>query len=258
MDQTPYDLNDSHNEEFLSSMTVRDLPPGMRPREELLRRGATNVADEVLIAIILRSGQRGANVIELARKLLIRAGGLNNLACNTLQEIEAFKIPGIGKVKSMELAAAFELGRRAASNQYYEAPTPVLTPQSAANLLYPLAYGKRQEIFWVLLLNVKNHLICPPIDATKGLLDSSQTHPREIFAPALRHGAKSVILAHNHPSGDTTPSSDDLRVTRQLLEAANILGINVFDHIIIGNSVDRQPTFLSMREKNLITFAGNH
>jgi len=235
-------------------MTVRELPVGMRPREEFLRRGPTHVSDEVLIAIILRSGKRGKNVIDLARTLLCQAGGLGALARATHEELLAHRIPGLGPVKAMELAAALELGRRAAGQQPSSEPAAVRDPESAARLLRPLAHGLQQEVFWALLLDTKNRLIGQPVDVTKGLLDASPVHPREVFSRAIRHGAAAVILAHNHPSGDSTPSPEDLRVTRQLIEASRVLGIRVLDHIIVGAPSDTQPGYLSLRDKGLASF----
>ncbi|MDD5707559.1 MAG: hypothetical protein PHR35_16680, partial [Kiritimatiellae bacterium] len=143
---------------YPASVNVRDLPSEMRPREELQRRGAANVSDEVLLAILLRSGTRGRNVIELARDILLRAAGLRGLAAADVEEIRALHIPGLGQVKAMELAAAFELGRRAAGQGPSADPIQVRDPASVWNLLAPQARHLRQEIFWVLLLNAKHCL----------------------------------------------------------------------------------------------------
>jgi DNA repair protein RadC len=235
-------------------MTVRELPAEMRPREEFLRRGAASVSDEVLVAIILRSGKRGRNVIDLARDLLRAAGGLGALSRASHEEILAHHIAGLGPVKAMELAAALELGRRAAGQQPASEPPSVRDPAGAARLIHPLTHALQQEVFWTLLLDTKNRLIGQPVEASRGLLDASPVHPREVFSKAIRHGAAAVILAHNHPSGDPTPSPEDLRVTRQLIEASRVLGIRVLDHIIVGRPSDSQPGFLSLRDKGLVSF----
>jgi DNA repair protein RadC len=206
------------------------------------------------VAIILRSGKRGRNVIDLARDLLRAAGGLGALSRASHEEILAHHIAGLGPVKAMELAAALELGRRAAGQQPAAEPPSVRDPAAAARLIHPLTHALQQEVFWTLLLDTKNRLIGQPVEASRGLLDASPVHPREVFSKAIRHGAAAVILAHNHPSGDPTPSPEDLRVTRQLIEASRVLGIRVLDHIIVGRPSDSQPGFLSLRDKGLVSF----
>lgn len=240
-------------------MTVKELPLAMRPREEFERRGAENVSDEILLAIILRTGTKGRNVTELARALLCRCEGLANLAEKDYQELLSFKIKGLGRVKCMELAAALEISRRATQQrqederQTRNAPT-LRNPESVYRLFAPLASNLQQEVFWVLLLNTKNRPIGQPIETTRGLLDASPVHPREVFSRAIRYSAASVVLAHNHPSGDPTPSSEDIETTRRLMDAARILGLRVIDHLVIGRASDRSPGFVSLREKNLVAF----
>ena len=122
--------------------------------------------------------------------------------------------------------------------------------------LNPLTTALKQEVFWALLLDSRNRLIGRPKEISRGLLDSSPVHPREVFSTAISHAAAAVILAHNHPSGDPTPSLEDLRVTRQLVEASRILGIRVIDHVILGRETDQRPGHFSLREKGLVTFDG--
>ena len=235
-------------------LTVKELPLEMRPREELQRRGAENVPDEILIAILLRSGMPGKNVTELARELLRRYKGLANLSRTTFEELLHNKIKGLGKVKALELTAALELGRRAAQQgPVLDAPA-IREPESVYRILSPLARPLQQEIFWVLLLDTKNKLIGQPVETSRGLLDSSPVHPREVFNKAVRYCAASVILAHNHPSGDPTPSKEDVDITRRLIEAARILGIRVMDHLIVGRPSPSTPGYVSLREKNLVAF----
>ncbi|MDD4017110.1 MAG: DNA repair protein RadC [Kiritimatiellae bacterium] len=235
-------------------LTVKELPQEMRPREELQRRGAENVPDEILLAILLRSGVPGKNVTELARELLRRYSGLANLSKADYAELLGCKIKGLGKVKAMELAAALELGRRAAQQGPRHESPAIREPESVYRIVSPLARALQQEIFWVLLLDTKNKLIGQPVETTRGLLDTSPVHPREVFSKAVRYSAASVILVHNHPSGDPTPSKEDLDITRRLIEAARILGIRVVDHLIIGKPSSATPGYVSLREKNLVAF----
>lgn len=237
-----------------SATVIRELPTEMRPREELARRGVRNVADEVLLAILLRTGRRGQNVIDLARTTLARGGGLLGLSRLTYAELLALRIPGIGKVKAMELAAALELGRRAAG-QAPSAETPLLNDAAAVyNLLEPKTRHLPTEVFWVVLLNAKNRLMEQPFDVSKGTADSSPANPREVLMPAIRHNAVSMIIAHNHPSGDPTPSSADVRVTRQIVEAAKLMGIRLLDHIVLGQPRGGQGGYVSMRQQGLAPF----
>jgi len=239
-------------------MTVKELPQEMRPREEFLRRGAANVSDEILLAILLRSGVPGKNVTEMARELLRRSGGLAGLCRKDFHELQGMDIKGMGEVKCMELAAALEISRRAADRNLLrerrDNEPAVRAPESVYAVLAPLARGLQQEIFWVLLLNTKNRVIGQPIETTRGLLDCSPVHPREVFSKAIRYNAAAVILAHNHPSGDPTPSKEDIAITRRLIEAARIIGIRVLDHLIVGKPSDTSPGYISLREQNLVQF----
>ncbi|MDX9866581.1 MAG: DNA repair protein RadC [Kiritimatiellia bacterium] len=233
---------------------IRDLPVEMRPREELQRRGAENLPDELLLAILLRSGLPGKNVTELAREILFRYGGLAALSKTTFEELLHNRIKGLGKVKALELSAALELGRRAAQ-QGPRHDTPVIRdPEAAYRVLLPLTRALQQEIFWTLLLDTKSRLIGQPVETSRGLLDSSPVHPREVFNKAVRYSAASMILAHNHPSGDPVPSKEDIEITRRLVEAARILGIRVVDHLIVGKPSAASPGYVSLRERNLVAF----
>ena len=239
-------------------LTVKELPQEMRPREEFQRRGAENVPDEILLAILLRTGVPGKNVTELARELLRRYGGLANLSKADFEELRSLKIKGLGKVKAMELAAALEISHRAMAHHRQQEvrpdEAPIREPEGVYRILAPLARGLQQEIFWALLLDTKNKLIGRPVETTRGLLDTSPVHPREVFSKAVRYSAASVILAHNHPSGDPTPSKEDIDITRRLVEAARILGIRVVDHLIVGKPSPSGSGYVSLREKNLVAF----
>ena len=234
------------------SRPVRDVPERLRPREEMARLGAQNVPDDVLLAIILRSGVRGMSVIDLARYLLARYGSLTALAKAPVDELSSIK--GLGKVKPQVLMAALELGRRI-TQESQPRQASVRSPGEAACLLREEARTLDAEKFWILLLDAKNRLKGEPMVVTKGLLDASLVHPREVFREAIRTASAAVIVLHNHPSGDPTPSPEDVRITRQLVQAGRVIGIKVLDHIVLGKrSGVEENDFLSMRESGLVSF----
>lgn len=254
--QALYPVDNGTDENLV--MTVKDLPREMRPREEFVRRGAANVPDETLIAILLRTGIPGKNVTDLARELLLRHKGLDNLCNAEYEELLGLKIKGLGKVKSLELAAAFEISRRVIEHrqrrgQLSEHPL-ITTPEAVFKVLFPLAQNLEQEVFWTILLNTKNRLMMEPLEITRGLLNSTQVHPREVFKKAIRYNAATVILAHNHPSGDPTPSSHDIAITNRLVQAARIIGILVTDHVIIGKPSPTCSGYHSLRSTKLVNF----
>jgi DNA repair protein RadC len=234
---------------------VKDLHYSLKPREELERIGRRNLSDASLIAILLRSGTPGKNVIDLARHILAEFGGLDNLAKADHSELIQHRIRGLGKVKAMELSAAMELGLRIAerSKKQFSA-VKIECPADAYRVIEPFAAELKQENFWVLLLNTKNRVIREPVEVTVGLVDSTPVHPREIFTEAIRYRAKSIILAHNHPSGDPSPSTQDIKITRRMIDAARLLDIPVRDHVIIGKAYCDPPAFISLREQGLINF----
>lgn len=233
--------------------TVREMPECLRPREAVERMGVRQVQDDVLLAILLRSGVRGQNVVELARHLLTTHGSLTALAAASPAELSR-SVKGLGKVKSQVLAAALELGRRLAAERV-EQGLRVRSPADVAVVMRPLVTGLDQEAFWVLHLDAKGCLKGPPVRVTTGLLDASLVHPREVFREAIRQAIASVVLAHNHPSGDPAPSGEDLRVTRQLVAAGRVLDIRVTDHVILGKPMaGRTDDFLSMREAGVVAF----
>ena len=233
-----------------SGQTVRDMPEQLRPRELLEKNGVRWVQDDVLIAVLLRSGVSGMNVVELSRELLKRFGSLSGLAGATISEIAS--VHGMGKVKAQVLVSALELGRRMNAEARPQRRV-VKSPGDAASLLRDRARLLEKEVFWVLLLDARNGLKCEPIEVSSGLLDASLVHAREVFRDAVRMACGAVILAHNHPSGDTTPSAEDLRITRQLVDAGKVIDIRVLDHVIVGRG---QPgDYLSLREEGLVAFS---
>ena len=234
------------------SLRVCDMPAQLRPREEFERVGAENVSDAVLLALILRTGTQRLNVVEVAQRLLSVFGSLTALAQASVKDLQA--LDGVGPVKAQMIKAAMELAQRLTRESVGARPV-VITPAQAATVLRERARVLQHEVFWALMLDTKNRLIGEPKQISQGILNSSLVHPRELFKKALEHSCASIILAHNHPSGDSTPSSDDIRVTKRLVAAGDLMGIKVLDHVIIGHRNDQNSTdFLSLRESGLVQF----
>jgi len=234
------------------SVRMRDLPKALRPREKFDTLGAENLSESDLLALLLRTGAAGINAVKLAEELLMQYGSLTALSRASIAELQ--KIHGIGKEKSKIIKSALELARRLAQENIGEKPR-VVSPEEAAAVLRERARGLDREVFWVLLLDAKNRMMIPPVEISRGILDSSLVHPREVFKPAFQHSCFAVILAHNHPSGDPSPSAEDLRITRKLVEAGRTVEIKVLDHIIIGHRTRGcEPDFSSLRESGLLQF----
>lgn len=235
-----------------SMWRVRDMPERMRPREELARVGVENVSDAVLLAVLLRVGTRGVNVVDLAQGLLRKYGSLTAMARASVEDLE--QVRGLGAVKAQIIKSALEIGKRL---QYEAMPRRIRikTPEDAASVLKDRLSGLDKEQFWVLHLDAKNQLKSRPVNVSSGLLDASLVHPREVFRGAVQDATAAVVLVHNHPSGDTAPSAEDLRITKQLVEAGRIMDIKVLDHVIIGRpSGNGDRWFLSMREEGVVGF----
>ncbi|MEI6564007.1 MAG: DNA repair protein RadC [bacterium] len=232
------------------------MPARLRPREALERQGIENVSDEVILAILLRTGSRGLNVVDLAERILFRYGSLTALARASVEELSRDKtFKGLGKVKAQILRSALDLARRMAEESRDERGVYVRTPEDAADLMRELARGLDHERFWTLNLDTRNRLKGAPREISKGILDASLVHAREVFKSAIQSGCAALVLIHNHPSGDPTPSPEDLRLTRQLAQAGQVIGIKVLDHIIVGRkSSAKAKDFLSLREGGLVTF----
>jgi DNA repair protein RadC len=225
-------------------LTIKDMPLEERPRERMKVIGAGKMSNAELIAILLRTGYHEETAIRLAERVISQAGGLRYLPDYTLEELQEIK--GIGLAKAVQIQAALELGRRMSSTLRPE-NFLLSSPQEVASFLMEEMRYYRKEYFKIILLNTKNHIISVE-DISIGSLNSSIVHPREIFNLPVKKSAASIILVHNHPSGDPTPSREDLEVTKRLVEAGNLLGINVLDHIIVG-----EGKFLSFKEKGLIS-----
>ena len=234
------------------ALRVCDMPAQLRPREEFERIGAENVSDAVLLALLLRTGTKGMNVVEVSQRLLSAFGSLTALAKASVKDLQA--IDSIGPVKAQMIKAAMELAQRLTRESVGESPI-VITPEQAAAVLRERARVLQHEVFWALMLDTKNRLIGEPKQISQGTLNSSLVHPRELFKKALQDSCAAMILAHNHPSGDPTPSSEDLKITKQLIGAGEVMGIKVLDHIIIGHRKhDAGSDFLSLRESGLVQF----
>lgn len=232
---------------------AKDLPKSLQPREKFDRLGPENLSEADLLALILRTGTTGVNVVQLAESLLIKYGSLSALSQASAAELKK-DFPGIGKEKAKQVKAALEIGKRLVQENVGERPR-IVSPEEVAAVLRERARGLDREVFWVLLLDIKNRLICPPCEVSKGTLSSSLVHPREIFKPAIQHSASGMILAHNHPSGDPSPSANDVKLTRKLIESGKTMEIEVLDHVIIGRrSHDGANDFISLREAGFVVF----
>lgn len=221
---------------------IRDLPTEERPRERLIHFGAQAVSSAELVAIILRTGVGGESVLRLSERLLSAFGGLPGLARATVTELQQVK--GIGPAKAVEIKAALELGRRLLATAPQERPQ-VSSPADAANLLMSEMMLLEKEHLRVILLDTRNRVVKAPTIYI-GSLNTSVVRIGELFRPAIKENAAAIIVAHNHPSGDPTPSPEDVRVTRQVAKAGTLLNIELLDHIIIGRN-----RFVSLKERGL-------
>ena len=222
-------------------MKIKDLPKIERPREKLVAKGAENLKDSELLAILLRTGKTGKNVIEIASQILSKYSK-KRLLQMTYEDL--LKISGIDSAKATTLLAAFELSKRAMEVNDTNLPT-ISTPKDVVAQLTALHHNKKEH-FVALYLNARNQLVHKET-ISMGILNANLVHPREVFEPALKHSAANIMVAHNHPSGDPKPSEDDLEITKRLAEAGKMMGVEVVDHIIITKN-----SYLSFREQHLI------
>lgn len=210
-----------------------------RPQERLESKGPGALSDSELLAMLLRSGTQGQDVITLANRLLQAAGSLTGLLRWSAKDFQALK--GIGHVKALQLVTVMEIAKRVVANP--SAPVAMDTPAAIARFMRPRCLGLAVEKFWVLCLNRKNRLLCPPAEITSGTAGSTLVHAREVFRTAIKEAASAVVCVHNHPSGDPAPSAADIRVTRTLREAAKTIDIALLDHVIVGTTT-ADPTGL--------------
>ncbi len=222
---------------------IRELPAGERPRERLKHMGAASLSSSELLAIVLRTGTASENVLALASRLLSRFGGLVGLAKANFGEMCA--IPGVGQAKAAQVKAALELGRRLSAAQPEERAV-IRSPQDVADLLMSEMGLLDQEHLKVLLLNSKNQVIST-CEVYRGNVNSAVIRPSELLRDAVRENCPAIIVVHNHPSGDPEPSSEDIAITRRMLEAGRMLDIEVMDHIIIG-----RQRYISLKERGCI------
>ena len=209
---------------------MKQLAKHDRPREKLQRFGVAALGDNELMAIILASGSRGCDALELANRILERAGGLHALARRAPDELS---VPGVGAARAAQIVAAVELGRRTLIRTALERPQ-YLTPQQLACYLLPQYGAASVEQFGIVMLDTKHRLIRVKVVAV-GSLDSAVVYPREVFREATTASAAAIVLFHNHPSGDPRPSKDDLLLTYRMLRAGDIMGIDVIDHLILAD-----------------------
>jgi DNA repair protein RadC len=222
--------------------TIKQLPPELRPRERLLEAGPSALSDGELLGLLFGIGSREKTAVELAGEVISEAGGLHGLYDVSVHEL--MRVNGIGEAKACILLAAVELGRRIGQVRNPGRPM-ISSPADVERLLRRRIANLDRENFVVVLLNTKNEVI-ETSTVSVGTLGASLVHPREVFKPAVRASAASVILAHNHPSGKVEPSREDREVTKRLGESAGILGIEVLDHVIVGDG------YFSMKEHGML------
>lgn len=213
-----------------STNGIRSWPESERPRERLFAHGARALSDAELLAVIIRTGSGGETALDLARGILSRVGSIGGLDRAGLAELQG--IPGLGPAKTAQLKAALEIARRF-DGQEETRSAPLRTSRDAFRHLRPRYVGARKEMFECLLLDARNRAQ-KIVTVSEGSLTGSIVHPREAFSPAVRESAAAVLFVHNHPSGDPTPSHDDIQLTRRLVQTGEILGIPVLDHLIVG------------------------
>lgn len=233
------------------SNRLQTLAEGDRPQERLEKLGAGALSDTELLAMLLRSGTRGHDVLTLSADLIRQAGSLAALI--QWRETDFKKLKGIGRVKALQLITVMEVARRVLAHAGNHTPPLIDSANRAADYLRAYAHGLLVEKFWVLCLNRKNRLIkCAEI--TSGTASNTLAHPREVFREAIKEAASAIICAHNHPSGDPTPSSADIRMTRILREAARTVEIDLIDHVILGQPLSDPAGqgYYSFREAGIL------
>ena len=223
-------------------MTIQDMTLEERPREKMILNGAGSLTDAELLAILIRTGTKQFNAIQLGKAIIEKADNIRYLQNITIEDLES--ITGIGKTKAVQIKAALELGNRIAS--YKPAKYKIKNPWDIYKYYMESLRYQYKEIFKVVLLNTKNEIITD-VDISMGTLNSSLVHPREVFREAIRRSSNKIILLHNHPSGNAEPSKEDKSVTNRLKECGELIGIEVIDHIIIGDGI-----YFSFKENMLI------
>lgn len=240
------------------ALRIEDLPKDLQPRELLGKVGPRHVGEDTLLAVILRIGVVGANAIETAKRLLVAFGSLSALSKASYREIVAKKIPGIGRTKALGIVAALELGRRCSYAELIKSKSDdaryIHTTEDVYDLLMPEVYGDKQERFFVVMLGPRNKVIAPPIEIAKGQRDEVALQPNLVFEHPMKEGARAIVVAHNHPSGDPVPSEGDVEMTRKLVAAGKLMNIPVLDHLIVGVPSDGNSGFFSIAASELVEF----
>lgn len=227
-----------------NNIRINDMPENERPIERLLKYGPEDLSNAELLAILLRSGTKGENIVSLSTRLLSELGGLDGLLYINLEEIK--KIKGIKDVKACQIIAMIEISKRLRTLRSQKKDFRITNPKDISELLANEMSSLNQEVLKLILLNTKNAVIGVK-DIFKGSLNSSIVHPREIFREAVQRGSANIIVCHNHPSGDPSPSSEDINITLRLKQCGDLMGISLLDHIIIGNN-----RYVSLKEKGII------
>jgi DNA repair protein RadC len=227
-----------------NSFTVQDMPAFDRPRERLQRLGVENLSALELLVIVLSSGHKGEPVLKVAQRLLDKFDNIETIAGTSLEELQTVK--GIGPAKACQIKAAFELANRWDRSAKNTPRKSVSSPEEAYLELKGKSRGQNKEHFWAILLNTRNKVI-KTVEVSVGSLDTSIVHPREVFKEAIAACASSIIVAHNHPSGNPEPSQDDIKLSRRLKEAGELVGIAVVDHLIIGDG-----QYFSLKREGLL------
>ena len=226
-------------------LRIKDQPASERPRERLAAHGASALSNAELIAILLRTGLKGMNAVEVGKQLIARFGSLQSLALVSVDDL--CKVKGIGRDKAVTLVAAFALAQKMAKELQEESPL-LDNPENVVRLLRANNLAMDVETLQVLLLNTRQRLI-RVVEISNGTVDTLLVHAREVFRAAISANASAIVLAHNHPSGDPTPSDADIKVTRDLIRAGHLLKIDVLDHIILGRATaERAKDYSSLKE----------
>ncbi|WLF69968.1 RadC family protein [Clostridium septicum] len=227
-----------------NDIKISDIPKDERPIEKLLLMGPEFLSNAELLAIILRTGTKGENVISLSTRLLSEFEGLDGLFNSNIKDMTSIK--GIKDTKASQLIAMIELSKRFNTLRTCKKDIKITSPKDVASLLMNEMINLKQEVLKLVMLDTKNKIIGNK-DVFKGTLNSSIVHPREIYSEAIKRNSANIIVCHNHPSGDPEPSKEDINITMRLKECGKIMGIDLLDHIIIGNN-----QFISLKEKGII------
>jgi DNA repair protein RadC len=226
-----------------SYFTIKEIPVDDRPRERLIKFGPEVLSNSELLAIILRVGMKSESAIAMANRIISTNEGLQYLSTATVQELS--KIKGIGDAKAAQIKAALELGKRL-KNFRSDMKVKISNPEDIVEIVMEDMRYLKKEHLRTIFLNTKN-IVIDVKDLSIGSLNSSIVHPREIFSEAIRKSSSSIVICHNHPSGDPTPSQEDINITKRLYEVGKLVGIDLLDHVIIGDG-----RYISLKEKSII------